>query len=453
MRFWRVAVLLTAVTWLLASSYAASGGGVRVYRYLETLQQENAEMFAEILNSTYFRMTFAEAFSAPRWENFLEQQLAAGKDEEQAWQRYNLIFLMEKQPDEQQQLDILAAHPVLRANFLGYIVAISYAVTQQPPPAAEQVEELRARVRMNSDKFIPLIMAIDRDLSYEEIVTELHKLLNYHFSLSYRQQALMRDASIPPYQHLGAYLMRDNHIVHSQLPALGVQVLMQRGHYEPELYDLIPGNLISVFANPHFKPLDIDWQARKIGDLDLAMAIDLVSEAGVLMPHGVSSTMIADPEQHKQNNVMLFLSNELGCIGTDADRFAFLAEVAEVLNDPQQPASLFQVAQLTRLGFSLEEIRALSYNTRDAIIIGDFNDREHFVQELTERLDTADLSTALAELHAMVAATGPLLLHLLRQGYHQADISPHRTDDYLHFLIDRRAPPSPAVDTDALRIE
>ena len=35
--------------------------------------------------------------------------------------------------------------------------------------------------------------------------------------------------------------------------------------------------------------------------------------------------------------------------------------------------------------------------TRDAIIIGDFSDREHFRQELTQRLDIADMPTALGQ--------------------------------------------------------
>ena len=46
-----------------------------------------------------FGLTLAEAYSAPRWEDFLEQELAAGKDEKQAWSRYNLVFLMDKLSD------------------------------------------------------------------------------------------------------------------------------------------------------------------------------------------------------------------------------------------------------------------------------------------------------------------------------------------------------------------
>ena len=84
------------------------------------------------------------------------------------------------------------------------------------------------------------------------------------------------------------------------------QVLLQRRYYEPELHAMIPGNLTSVFANPNFQPLDIDWQARQIGDLDLALAIDLISEAGVLMPSRINPAVVASPENHKQKEIMLF---------------------------------------------------------------------------------------------------------------------------------------------------
>ena len=75
---------------------------------------------------------------------------------------------------------------------------------------------------MNSRTFIPLIMAIDRDWQYDKIAAELHELLQHHFNIPYKQDALLKDASMLPYPHMGVYIMRSNHIFHDQLPPAGV---------------------------------------------------------------------------------------------------------------------------------------------------------------------------------------------------------------------------------------
>ena len=57
---------------------------------------------------------------------------------------------------------------------------------------------------------------------------------------------------------------------------------------------------------------------------------------------------------------------------TDSDGFT---AVIALLNAKDNPASLFQIVQLVRLGYALEEITALDYYTRDAIIVSGHYDR------------------------------------------------------------------------------
>ena len=445
MRFFKMVSLLAAMAVLPASALTANGRVAHAYRYLETMSQKHAEVFVQVANDPYFRLTFAEAFSAPRWEDYLEREIAAGRDEKQAWTRYNLVFLMEEL-SLSGVLDVLAAHPALRAHFFAYLAMRANAMANAARAKVPAAEKL-LHVLLTSRAFMPLVMAVDRDLPLAAIAGKVDALAEHQFNVSYRQRMLIKDTARALYPHMGGYLMRSNHVIHDRLPPAGVEVLQERGYHDPAMHALIPANLASVFANHHFKPLAIDWQKRKIGDLDLAMAIDLVGEAGILMPDRVNPSLVADPDRHKQHDIMIFLAAELGFGGTNDDARTYLSMVASVLNDPRQPASLFQVAQLKRLGFTLEEIRSLAYDTRDAIIIGDFENREHFVGELTQQLgmSLADLPAALATLHDVVAATGPLTLHLLSKGYQRAEISPHRTADYLHFLIDRRPPPAVTV--------
>ena len=84
--------------------------------------------------------------------------------------------------------------------------------------------------------------------------------------------------------------------------------------------------------------------------------------------------------------------------------------------------------QLARLGFSFEEIRALSYDARDAIIVSNPEGRDDFLVQIDTSLDIKDFDAEAINNH--VAETGALLFVLLNKDYRLEDIQPHQYSLY-----------------------
>ena len=89
----------------------------------------------------------------------------------------------------------------------------------------------------------------------------------------------------------------------------------------------------------------------------------------------------------------------------------------------------FQATQLQHLGFTAEEVNALSYRARDAIIITDFKNKDDFVKHANAvlNLETFDVEA----INAVVADSGPLVfvLTLPQFDYYLEEINKHDIDE------------------------
>ncbi len=111
-----------------------------------------------------------------------------------------------------------------------------------------------------------------------------------------------------------------------------------------------------------------------------------------------------------------------------AEFAAHLAVIEGLANHPQHKASLFQIVQLDRLDFTLEEIRMLSYDARDAIIISNPDEQRDFLAKIRASLGIKDFNSQ--EIKEIEAKTGPLVFMLLDNGYDLEDIQPHNSSMY-----------------------
>lgn len=446
---------------------AAAGRIIEVHSYLRELVQMSMPL-ASVVGSPYFRMLFPKAHGAPHWEDYVKQKQTEGKSFEEGLQSYMRMFGsgVGRMSDEEATALLMDA-PVYRAHVLAHFVTAILMADQvlehraandvcpncgQPYPSEPheivqhfaKIGEGRSALGLN---LIPLIIAIDSDLKMSDVINKLTELNGASFAIPYRQRARDIDGQ---HHTIEQYLARVNHLRHTKLAAGDLGSLHQRGYDVEMLRELLPhGELASRVFGKSALPRRMSGGRLRVGLLDLAMAVDLTHEPGILLPdfsedflryalkerlssalfmqlngqHLPTSALQTIELASGQQDILKSLAIELGVEAKSDDFSNLLTEIEDIINDPQQPASLFQIVQMSRLGFSLDEIRALSYDACDAIIVSDPTNRDDFIVKATARGWFKSFNTR--AINEAIASTGALAFFLLDKGYSWEEINPH----------------------------
>ena len=271
---------------------------------------------------------------------------------------------------------------------------------------------------------IPVFMGIDDDYDLDtinEIVGEVmeNSDLDTHF-LSDAQEALLETLHedltsiigvIPRfYLNTGSYLLRNNHLSATALTDDTKQALRELGYRD---HEVIPRELAEILIAEQLTPKLL---ASTVNGVDLAIVVDLMTEPGIFGDYVLELVHISRLS-HGPTPLSYLLGREL-LLDVEADDFEQqLTEYLAVVNDPINPASLFQLVQLTRLEFPLAEIKQLNYDVRDAIIVANPVNRDDFIDKFG--VDNLD------EINYLVDTTGPLVLQLMGLGMPLELINPH----------------------------
>ena len=466
-------LLLSCAGLVVAGKAHATTGKAAPYRYLKELAANAPVPLAEVVGASYFRQNFPKSYKSPYWHDYLIQKHAEGKSDEEAAELYQFMFGSGEALTEEQTIDLLMADPVYRAHVIAHYSIASGVMIQ----AYEQLgdgacpscgkhhtpEELVDNIfGLNKDdvaygrELIPLVMATDGDYSLDELRDRLSELATHSFAIRYRQHELNIDSHT---NNHGYYLMRHTHVRHPPPSPFDLTELQQGGYDIDIMRQELPTvPLTPVLLDNRVLPTSIVDERARIGALDFALAMDFILEAGILVPgfspNRIEEETFADWQinlaklthsipQHLpgsitrilfhaagQKDVLAALAIELGLEVDSADFAAHLTAIEDLANHPQHKASLFQVVQLDRLGFSLEEIKMLSYDARDAIIVSNPEGREDFVAKLSASLGIKDFNSQ--AINAIEAKTGPLVFMLLDNDYDLEDIQPHNSSMYKH---------------------
>lgn len=416
---WSLKVVALVVLFSAQPLLAATG---MTYRYIQQMLTGDAKTaldFVRVANMVHFRTIFPHIFALPNREEFLSQAKDAGISEQQA--AFGYISSLERGKDlsAAELITVLMREDTYRAHVFAYIILLN----MQSGKGNLSQQEM-ARIAGTSRLIVPLVMAIDGDYTQSELFKNVTDLLTHQFTVNYRHQ---RDPPLPSHQifhgHIGRYLFREHHQHHGKLNVELTKALQQRGYRDSHLQNLLSPSLAWHLSQLDHQPLAVDSATHRIGDLDAALIVDLLSEGGIVKPEVVDPLHLLDINQQLQKNVKQLLLYEM--LG-DRNAEDFLQEVVDLLNAPREAASLFQIVQLLRLGFSFDDIKALSYWAREAIIVSNHASKESFTGSVILTLDTFGFSAA--AVNGVVADVGPLVFMLERWGYELDQINRHSID-------------------------
>ena len=397
---WCMSVLVGV--WLTSGIVRAE---VRVHRYLQTLATEyglldlvrNQQFFTPVarLLGASIEHVGQQQPPAVAWQNLMQEPAYRAYASRYAVMEMNILYLQEQ---AQQQGDD-ALHDELASNY-------------------ENLEQI-------SLEQVPVFMAIDGDLDFDTLSDRFHQVLfrsrlDIH-TLSDIQEALYNSVAdeeefvtvnLINFSHHGSYLLRSNRIMHRALLPAVVAELQQLGWQEEQIA-MMPHNFAVEIIREELTPPLLD---AVVNGLDLTIVIDLTTEgmvfANLVLSLAQVSRLSRVPTPLKQ---MLGRELLLDINSKDFDQ-QFAAAVA-VLNDAEQPATLAQLVQLTKLGYSLEGIKALTYSGRDAIIVSNPVDKDDFERQF--------IAPTLDEINSITAEIGPLYFYLRALGLAAEDIKPH----------------------------
>lgn len=270
---------------------------------------------------------------------------------------------------------------------------------------------------------VPILMAIDRDMDFSTMRELFNRALlsgAIHVHLfSDIERALYEIGDeeftiveLASYSHLGSYLLRNNRVVHSTLSSQTIAELQQLG-WEEQQINAMPQDFADEIVSGELTPQILHSAVK---GLDLAIVIDLATEAGVFEDI-ILSLMQISRLSRGYTTLKTLLARELLLDPEGEDFEAQFAAAVEVLNHPDRPATLAQLVQLTKLNYSFADIKALTYSGRDAIIVSDTIDKQDFEQQFG--------ISAMAEVNTIAAEIGPLFFYLRGLGFASEDIKPH----------------------------
>ena len=306
------------------------------------------------------------------------------------------------EPTEARVLEVLGEDAELRAMMVAFLFAYNMVQQQDLRIPAQQIF-------LHSLGGVMLIRAIDReDMDGKELKDKLNKFIEnntmefVYVGDGYTPYVPGREEIF--YTGREDYLLRNNHVKHPPLHGETLKTLWARGYTAAPLIAAMPPQV----ANMLLEQMVLLDEDGLISGYHPVFLFDLLSELGII---GNFAPSVYQAEAFDLEEVV---ASELGtAVSSDA-----FEEAIAMLTAKDNPASLVQITQMSRMGYSLEEISALSYPAREAIIVSGHHSREAFANQH---------GTDIAELHEILEKTGELVFFLLHHGMAKSseDIQPH----------------------------
>lgn len=393
--------------------------------YLKNVIDKKSRLMSTV-NMTHLRQLLRPEVEAPTMQEYLAQHLGSADQsqmtpQQQADYGQKVKVLLEEWADqyypelsEKEVIEVLSKDEKLRAKTVALTLSGVNNLVQ-------------------SAGLMTLIMAIDADVEDTELQTRINQLNQPIMQTIYsdgeprfgigRQTYIYGNNQVYPvtYDSGLTYINRTSRLRHMPLQTNELNVLRMLGYTDSELIDKISPALAQLLVNDQVRP-ELD---DSLINLPASVTIDLLTEPGIIGDYVLTPYQLESSDEPLE-----YLARELEI---DADSLEhldaklamsednWLQRVVELLDDPDSPATLFQVTQLRRLGFSFDEINALSYLAREAIIVSGYENREIFVEQ------HGDLSkvNAFVKINGFVKKTGPFVYRMLRLGYELDQINEH----------------------------
>lgn len=388
--------------------------------YLQTLIKEHG--LARMAASPVWRRYFPASSAPSSLHDFIgaqlsteEQRALAGTegqaklDHEALSQRMGELHAQwlrdfYPEPTEAKVLEVLSEDAELRALMVAFFIAHSMVQQQRISLSSQQIFSQSFGVAM-------FVRAIDRDDLTGE---ELGGMVTNFIADNTLEFSYVGDGNVPHvpgrrqifYTGREDYLLRENHVKHSSLAGELLSALWTRGYTDSKLTAAIPPQVANVLLEQNVLP---DEEGFFSGH-DPSFYFDLLLEPGII---GDFRPSVYEVEA-SHPDLGAIVAHELG-VEADSDSFG---EYVALLNKQENSASLVQITELTRQGYSLDEMGELTYLTREAIIVSGYHGREDFADQH---------GTDIGALNETLAKTGELVFYLLQQGYAKdiEDIEPH----------------------------
>lgn len=399
---------------LLALSLPSQGSA---RPYLQTLIKEHG--LAKTAASPIWRRYFPASQAVPSSLNdFISDQLrtegVAELEDEVLAQRVEELrtqWLKDfyPEPSEARVLEVLSEDAELRALMVAFFIAHALVRQQRVAISLPQIFSQSFGVAM-------FVRAIDsEELEGEELWRKLNNFIaNNTLEFSY-----VGDGNVPHvpgrqqifYTGREDYLLRENHVKHSSLSGEMLSALWARGYTDRELTATIPPQVANMLLEQNVLPDEDGFFSGH----EPSFYFDLLLEPGII---GNFRPTVYEVEASIPD-LSEIVALELG-VEADSDSFE---EFVNLLDDQKNSASLVQVTELKRRGYSLAELSEMTYPTREAIIASGDHSSEAFADQH---------GTDIRALNETVAKTGELVFYLLQQGYVRniEDIAPHHAPSH-----------------------
>ncbi|MDE3269244.1 MAG: hypothetical protein OYH77_03055 [Pseudomonadota bacterium] len=382
---------------ITANSYAKSGE----IKYLREIVSK-ADIL-NIANSPLFRIDFSLGrTSIPTVHAYFQQQGIDIETAEPEIKQETLdAWVNEYYPKmtEEQLLEELDANSHLRAFVVTFALVAQALQLQGQQPSIQHLFRFAIGHSM-------LWEAIDKDVPIQDLMLQRDQaksMFSIGFSDNEQSEFYVPHDRVYNYADIGAYILRANHVRKLPLSDGMREILLARGYSQSQVDTM---NLEAADALISQKVVP-DADSDTVLGLDMALLVDLLSEPMIVNNSIPSIYQLADSAYP----VTTYIAAEMSAEWENIE-----ARVIALLNAKDEPASMFQIAQLVRLGFSLDEIERMTYATRDAIIVANPVSRHGFVDAEGE-----DISAW----NALIAEKGSLTF-LLRRYHHSLDaINPH----------------------------
>ena len=395
------ATLLT--TSLVSNTVMAKSGELKYLR--EIVSKSN---ILEIANSPLFRIDFSLGQeSIPTIDAYFKQKGIDLETAESEVRSETLNAWVEEfypKMTEEQLLQELDSDSYMRAFVVTFVLAL-----QAPPPLLieSQGKVSIPQLYRFAIGHSMLWEAIDKDIKLQNLTMQRDQA-NDIFSVGFSDESeyyTPRDDEIT-YADVGAYILRANHIRKLPLSLETVDLLLERG-YSQDQVDLMSKEAANVILQQKVLPEDSGLAI----DLDTALLVDLFSEPQIINPSQPTPYQM----ERSDRPITKYIADEMLSTWEEVE-----GQVIALLNDKDNPASLFQIVQLLRIGFTLDEIMSMTYATRDAVILANPISKAGFLN-----VEGEDISAW----NDLIAEKGPLTF-LLRRYHHSLDaINPHHPID------------------------
>lgn len=391
------------------------------YPYLRTLVKEHGltQLAASPMWIRYFP---AGTETPPDFYDWLKQESGdvSKRDTKEALEllgkmRDEYLEKFYPPPSDEQVLEVLSNNAQLRALMTAFALQTKAAEMLVKTPEGAHLRFTTEQIFEGSAIVAILIMAIDaEDLDGKLLQKKLNAFIikQNPFEIAYTtQKDRLRAAGDPgtpyedssirprgdlglPYRDVGNFLARNTHVQHAPLSSDLLAGLQQRGYTDSKITRLFPPHV----AQNLFEQKVLLENGMICGH-NPAFAVDLLCEPGII------GDTFATVYQIEALQIDDFVAEEMGGIEVDSDKFT---DMLKLLNDSENPASLLQIVELTRRGYSLAEIAALSYAARDSIIAIEGMERTSFASRYGKDV---------LKLNKIVEERGPLVFYLLQMGH------------------------------------